>query len=84
MKIRGVRGIEYDLLDALRRAKVTIMAGDCITDIAADRIEGLESQNATLRELISEVVESKTVFQTQWDQDALAALGDMGEKTKEV
>ena len=41
---------------------------------AADRIAELESQNATLRELISEVVESKTVFQTQWDKDALAAL----------
>lgn len=41
---------------------------------AADRIKRLESQNATLRELISEVVESKTVFQTQWDKDAMAAL----------
>jgi len=40
---------------------------------AADRIKRLESQNATLRELISEVVESKTVFQTQWDKDAMAA-----------
>lgn len=46
-------------------------------DIAADRIKELESQNATLRELISEVVESKTVFQTQWDKDALAALEQM-------
>ena len=50
---------------------------------AADRIAELESQNATLRELISEVVESKTVFQTQWDKDALAALEQM-EKAKTV
>jgi len=41
---------------------------------AAARIEELEAQNATLRELISEVVESKTVFQSQWDKDAMAAL----------
>lgn len=50
---------------------------------AADRIAELESQNATLRELISEVVESKTVFQTQWDKDALAALEQM-EKAETV
>lgn len=51
--------------------------GDCITDIAADRIKELESHNATLRELISEIVESKTAFQTQWDKDAMAALEQM-------
>jgi hypothetical protein len=44
---------------------------------AADRIAELESQNATLRELIGEIVESKTAFQTQWDKDALAALEQM-------
>jgi hypothetical protein len=52
-------------------------------DIAADRIEELESQNATLRELISEIVESKTAFQTQWDKDATAALEQM-EKAETV
>jgi hypothetical protein len=41
---------------------------------AADRIEELEAQLVTLRELISEIVESKTTFQTQWDKDAMAAL----------
>ena len=51
MKIKGVRGIEYDLIDALRRAKFTITAGDCITDAAADCIEELE---AALRYLVSE------------------------------
>jgi len=74
MKIKGVRGIEYDLIDALRRAKFTITAGDCITDAAADCVEELEAQNTTLRELIGEIVESKTAFQSQWDKDALAAL----------
>jgi hypothetical protein len=74
MKIKSVRCIEYDLIDALRRAKVTVLDGDCITDIAADLIEKLECQNATLRELISEIVESKTAFQTQWDKDATVAL----------
>ncbi len=50
---------------------------------AADRIAELESQNATLRELIGEIVESKTVFQTQWDKDALAAPEQM-EKAETV
>lgn len=64
-----------DLVERLRANPRTNIFDLC--DEAADRIEELESHNETLRELISEVVESKTVFQTQWDKDALDALEQM-------
>jgi len=67
---QGPRG-EYDLIDSLRRAKVTNMTGDCFTDVAADELETLRAkafkvgvaygelklENNTLRAALKEILE---------------------------
>lgn len=49
---KGALGTEYDLIRALRKARTLIMAGDYITDVAADRILELKKENARLRDQI--------------------------------
>ena len=51
---RGPRG-EYDLMQSLRRAKVTNMTGACFSDHAADEIAQLQAENAELVEVLEDI-----------------------------
>lgn len=64
--MKSQRGIEYDLLTALRRNPTIIQAGDNICSKAADRIEGLEAKLAKVAESLETIVDDLDAYRASF------------------
>ena len=67
LPVTSCRGVEYDLLDALKRNPTTIFAGDDIAAVAADTITRQQAEIERLKQQLANAHGLLTDFERNMD-----------------